>query len=81
MIKVIFFNPQTLNKRIYTFVVTWDSYNHMWSIEKSGWFGTSKMSVRCNPLNQINTFADCERRINEYVTIKGINNIKIKEVL
>lgn len=75
-IKITFFNPITLKKRVYRFVAEWDSINHCWDLSLSredlNPEEINSMSVHWDYNITINHFIECYKYPNEYVTIKTV---------
>lgn len=68
--KLVFFNPETLTKRVTRFIFTWDYYNHCWEVTTITLFGESTRAYCGDPMNLINHAKECLIKRGEYVTIK-----------
>ena len=67
--KVIFFNPETLQKRVMRFTFKWDYYNHCWEVTTVTLYGENTRTYCGEPINLVNHAKELVRN-NEYVTIK-----------
>lgn len=67
--KVTFFNPNTLKKRVFKYIFTWDYNNHHWVVSISSIFGDSQRVYSGNPVSFINRISECKRP-EEYVSVK-----------
>lgn len=72
--KIVFWNPSTLKKRVYHFTVTRDHINHAWNIhmvhDVVGF--EDDLTIRWDYVDFIKKWAECDRRYNEYVSIKEV---------
>ena len=69
-IKLVFFNPITLSKRVTNFIFNFDYYNHCWKVTISNLFGESTHNYSGSPMDLVERHKNNMLRIGEYATIK-----------
>ena len=69
-IKVTFFNPNNLKKRVFKYIFTWDYNNHCWNVFVSSIFGEFQKIYTGDPMLFVTNVAK-NKSSDEYVTIKN----------
>lgn len=72
VIKITFFNPETIKKRIVRIKFSWDVSNHCWNVTITNIFGESTRRYYGKPEDFVSHYQEYNIRHNEYVTIKNI---------